>query len=513
MTERKSNKKKTKPEEQQTTENNKKTEQKIKTPDKVQRLLGGLLRLDMMDKEVQHKAEATMLKIMASCNEDIWADCFSDFSLLFQQIGVRCEEEDNKRQSAGKWAPEYTPEYKAAKQLASRIKWSLLEHGCLPRLITLMTHGHDPGAIYAVDTLLALCNSPKRCRKMFLDRDIKDMIRPLVSMATNPIKTTNVARKLRVWSISLLAEVVRAGTVPRKSLFAANVPEDLFKALGPPTDEMPNPLIYGNELSALMTAFYCELVRSTDDKELLKRTSPAASWFRDQVSIMPIPKDCVFCNKCSVPVFFEPKHVAKQLSMDDPSLPEEHRYLTRMLSSTFYLMTALWRVHGEDWLTHFNPNRAFRKQIRKIVKMHPQAHAVYCRVYVFAHLIDQALLGGESEFECVALSEYVDPEKQRWCSRFGCQNQENKTKFQRCQGCLLACYCSAECQKQHWPTHKQGCKLNAKRGFGKFIQSTLQKPNINTDSTETGSNILCSDNEARHTIVQAPEVIVGKPLS
>ena len=33
-----------------------------------------------------------------------------------------------------------------------------------------------------------------------------------------------------------------------------------------------------------------------------------------------------------------------------------------------------------------------------------------------------------------------------------------KEKFRYCKGCLLASYCSKECQEAHWPDHRLWCK-------------------------------------------------------
>ena len=30
-----------------------------------------------------------------------------------------------------------------------------------------------------------------------------------------------------------------------------------------------------------------------------------------------------------------------------------------------------------------------------------------------------------------------------------------------CKSCMLVKYCNAECQRNHWPTHKKDCKLRA----------------------------------------------------
>ena len=46
------------------------------------------------------------------------------------------------------------------------------------------------------------------------------------------------------------------------------------------------------------------------------------------------------------------------------------------------------------------------------------------------------------------------------CSRLGCKELGRKGK--RCGKCLVACYCSLECQREDWPAHKVLCKLDRK---------------------------------------------------
>ncbi|KAJ7792398.1 hypothetical protein B0H14DRAFT_2931313 [Mycena olivaceomarginata] len=44
-----------------------------------------------------------------------------------------------------------------------------------------------------------------------------------------------------------------------------------------------------------------------------------------------------------------------------------------------------------------------------------------------------------------------------------CYKAETKElKYQRCGACQKPAYCSKECQKKAWPTHKKTCKLEMK---------------------------------------------------
>lgn len=45
-----------------------------------------------------------------------------------------------------------------------------------------------------------------------------------------------------------------------------------------------------------------------------------------------------------------------------------------------------------------------------------------------------------------------------------CQkHSENNQRLKRCTGCLFMHYCSADCQRQHWPSHKVECKKFTKQ--------------------------------------------------
>ncbi|KAI9056924.1 hypothetical protein FKP32DRAFT_1598804 [Trametes sanguinea] len=44
------------------------------------------------------------------------------------------------------------------------------------------------------------------------------------------------------------------------------------------------------------------------------------------------------------------------------------------------------------------------------------------------------------------------------CSHCGKMEQHIKGKLKRCAGCTIARYCSRECQKNAWPTHKEFCR-------------------------------------------------------
>eukprot|EP00466_Bigelowiella_natans_P001286 jgi/Bigna1/41036/e_gw1.49.85.1 len=51
------------------------------------------------------------------------------------------------------------------------------------------------------------------------------------------------------------------------------------------------------------------------------------------------------------------------------------------------------------------------------------------------------------------------PLQRRSCSNPACTKVEaKKQEFRGCGSCRRLVYCSPDCQKQHWPMHKNNCK-------------------------------------------------------
>lgn len=58
------------------------------------------------------------------------------------------------------------------------------------------------------------------------------------------------------------------------------------------------------------------------------------------------------------------------------------------------------------------------------------------------------------------------PQKQRGyrvCDQCGAVEQPTSARFRLCGGCMITQYCSQDCQKMHWPSHKQICQHTSKQ--------------------------------------------------
>ena len=54
----------------------------------------------------------------------------------------------------------------------------------------------------------------------------------------------------------------------------------------------------------------------------------------------------------------------------------------------------------------------------------------------------------------ILLKNFEDSEKECAC----CSNKGNQTELRRCTGCKTFSYCSRDCQKSHWSSHRELCK-------------------------------------------------------
>jgi len=62
------------------------------------------------------------------------------------------------------------------------------------------------------------------------------------------------------------------------------------------------------------------------------------------------------------------------------------------------------------------------------------------------------------------------------CSGCGKSLLPGQQKLHTCSGCQMALYCNKDCQRAHWPTHKNLCRLNMQsREIGKVVSPEIRK--------------------------------------
>lgn len=93
----------------------------------------------------------------------------------------------------------------------------------------------------------------------------------------------------------------------------------------------------------------------------------------------------------------------------------------------------------------------------------------------------------------------------KWGEEFcdGCKLSELKSlpKFQVCRGCKKVRYCHAECQKDHWPKHKERCKHDQEvlKQLKEDPDSVLWlKPDISNLDTDGRPPCACLDKNWQH---------------
>lgn len=64
-----------------------------------------------------------------------------------------------------------------------------------------------------------------------------------------------------------------------------------------------------------------------------------------------------------------------------------------------------------------------------------------------------------------------------------CANCRKPTQSSRCTGCLSVNYCSTDCQRQNWKTHKSSCTLKGK------IRQLVEYWDKSTDFSQTVNNL------------------------
>ena len=139
----------------------------------------------------------------------------------------------------------------------------------------------------------------------------------------------------------------------------------------------------------------------------------------------------------------------------------------------------------------------------------PQDKFTYINNLIQVQLAKKMSKKNLCKHNAVSMQDQRDDRQQRWMKNVNmpsnehvCANCVKLFSAQKGQGlcsqCKLARYCSAKCQKEHWPRHKKECRLVAKekRTQRKVKQKTKKEENEGGN----GKNVLpgkeCSDRDA-----------------
>eukprot|EP01104_Vermistella_antarctica_P007518 TRINITY_DN1848_c1_g1_i3.p1 TRINITY_DN1848_c1_g1~~TRINITY_DN1848_c1_g1_i3.p1 ORF type:complete len:265 (-),score=67.87 TRINITY_DN1848_c1_g1_i3:114-908(-) len=80
---------------------------------------------------------------------------------------------------------------------------------------------------------------------------------------------------------------------------------------------------------------------------------------------------------------------------------------------------------------------------------------------------------------------------QRSCSQAACENKEEKFgEYKLCASCKMVCYCSRDCQKRAWKTHKLECP-DMKAQFDKMQEQMIE--NRKKQAEKAGSNPMSAE--------------------
>lgn len=78
------------------------------------------------------------------------------------------------------------------------------------------------------------------------------------------------------------------------------------------------------------------------------------------------------------------------------------------------------------------------------------------------------------------------------------QCEATDKKLSRCARCLIVTYCSQECQKAHWPTHKKVCRESPQAKA--VLDAVLERKIVNAASLPYGRKDFAIDEIARELV-------------
>ena len=65
-----------------------------------------------------------------------------------------------------------------------------------------------------------------------------------------------------------------------------------------------------------------------------------------------------------------------------------------------------------------------------------------------------------------------------------CRKARGVKTYQKCQGCVFACYCSPRCQSRDWPLHREWCQTLASPAVLKVCQEVAGSATLHPEDSK-----------------------------
>ena len=113
-----------------------------------------------------------------------------------------------------------------------------------------------------------------------------------------------------------------------------------------------------------------------------------------------------------------------------------------------------------------------------VLKREPADESTRAKRKALAAALEAASAATKAQSQSVlghnlARMEKIDPNLLRQCAHPACGKREtSRSEFKKCARCKVAVYCTQDCQKAHWKTHKPSCIPPAAASDGKADSKT-----------------------------------------